>query len=268
MKFNLDNFFSVVGTWAKSNLDATLVLAIATETPRWTVVFTALHEPAWIGVTMGVLISWAAKRGWNAWNKQRNRHGLFVLNTWVLLSAVAIMSPVLLEMTKHPIEHVNVSDALLGLHKYAVWLWVLLVAQSTFMPLIQAVVAHDMTTKHAIDDVAQPKQQPTQYTVEPMQNPEITLNNIVHIQNAQIEQVKPSAKPVVDDDKQIVQCEIEQRNSAKSVNPHREEYFVMLRNGSEINKTKLSAQWDVTPNTLRNWEKAFGKLLQKEEVTM
>lgn len=130
--------------WAKKNFDTTLVLAIATETPRWTVVFTALHEPAWIGVTMGVLISWAAKRGWNAWNKQRNRHGLFALNVWVLASAVAIMSPVLLEMTKHPIEEVSVSDALLQLHQYAVWLWVLLVAQSTFMPLIQAVVAHDV----------------------------------------------------------------------------------------------------------------------------
>ena len=127
--------------WCKRNADATLILAIATETPRWTVVFTALHEPAWIGVTMGVLISWAAKRGWHAWKEERTRWGLFVLNAWVLASAVAIIAPVLFEMTKNPIELVNVSDALLSLHPYALWVWVLLVAQSTFMPLIQAVVA-------------------------------------------------------------------------------------------------------------------------------
>lgn len=263
MNLNIDNHLSAVGAWAKNNLDATLVLAIATETPRWTVVFTALHEPSWIGITMGVLISWAAKRGWNAWNKQRNRHGLFFLNAWVLLSAVAIMSPVLLEMTKHPIEQVNVSDALLGLHEYAVWFWVLLVAQSTFMPLIQAVVAHDATVQHVDDAVAHPTQPTAQYTIEPTQptaQHAIMLNNHVHIQNAQIEHVQPTTQPVIDEVTQPAHCEIQQRNSVKSTNPHQEEFFIMLRSGSKINKSKLSRDWDVSTNTLRNWEDKFVEL--------
>lgn len=137
---NLHNL-EIVLRWAKEKFDATLVLAIATETPRWTVVFITLHEPAWIGVTMGMLISWAAKKGWNAWTHDKSRRGLFALNVWVLVSAVLIMAPVLYEMTQHQIHDVNVAKSLVELHNSALWVWTILVAQSTFMPLIQAVVA-------------------------------------------------------------------------------------------------------------------------------
>lgn len=162
-----NNLNSFTG-WAREKFDATLVLAIATETPRWTVVFITLHEPAWIGVTMGVLISWAAKKGWNAWTHNKERWGLFFLNVWVLVSAVLIMAPVLYEMTQHQIHDVNVAQSLIEFSDNALWVWTILVAQSTFMPLIQAVVAmnHEPVALplHVIDlDLTQPKKQITQH---------------------------------------------------------------------------------------------------------
>jgi uncharacterized membrane protein (DUF441 family) len=180
-------YIDAIIAWIKRNWDATLVLAIATETPRWTVVFITLHEPAWIGVTMGVLISWAAKKGWNAWTHDRTRHGLFALNAWVLISAVAIMTPVLLDMTQHKIEDVDVVRTLQALHMYAPIVWSFLVAQSTFMPLIQVVFA--LHSPHATVEVAhieannlqiatlQPIAEALQPVAEDMQSPQDASEN-------------------------------------------------------------------------------------------
>ena len=242
MKFINDANMNQMGEWAKRNLDTTLVLAIATETPRWTVVFMALHEPSWIGVTMGVLISWAAKRGWNAWNKERHRHGLFALNVWVLASAVAIMAPVLLEMTKHPIEQVDVSAALLSLHEYAVWLWVLLVAQSTFMPLIQAVVAHNVSQDNE-DDANRPTQKKVTRTVRNTQTVEQSEQFVVPtVQQSYAVIEQPVSEPVQGND-----------YKALTDNQKREQLAIVLNSEEVPSKSKLADLFGISRTTVYAW---------------
>lgn len=123
------------GTWAKDHVDLALILAAATEIPRWTVAFLAIHEPLWVGVPLGALLAWALKDGWNGYFRTK-RLGLLALNLAALTTAICVITPVLYAMTYVPVEEVNLTMVFGDKMAYRM-AWAGLLALSTFLPLIQ-----------------------------------------------------------------------------------------------------------------------------------
>lgn len=128
-------FLTRLGNWLRDHLDLALVLAAATEIPRWTVAFLAIHEPLWVGVPLGALLAWALKDGWNGYFRTK-RLGLLALNVAALVTAICVITPVLYVMTYVPVEQVNLTMVFGDNVTYRM-VWSGLLALSTFLPLIQ-----------------------------------------------------------------------------------------------------------------------------------
>lgn len=126
-----------IGAFLRNHFDAALLLAAATEIPRWTFAFAAIHEPMWAGVALGALLAYAASEGWKTWFAARNRTFLLALNCIALGSAIVVITPVLYAMIDSGGEAVNLSAALGALHPQARWAWSVVLAATTFLPLIQ-----------------------------------------------------------------------------------------------------------------------------------
>lgn len=129
----MNNFKHNLSAWLKDNIDFALILAVFTETPRWAVAFMAVNEPLWVGVPLGVLLSFATSHAWRAYFDTKNR-GLFAFNVVSIVIAVAVIAPVLFAMTESQAHEVNIA-AVLNAPTKAVWSTLL--ALTTFIPLVQ-----------------------------------------------------------------------------------------------------------------------------------
>ena len=128
-------FLTRLGNWLKDHVDLALILAAATEIPRWTVAFLAIHEPLWVGVPLGALLAWALKDGWNGYFRTK-RLGILALNLAALATAICVITPVLYVMTYVPVEQVNLTMVFGDSMAWRMG-WAGLLALSTFLPLIQ-----------------------------------------------------------------------------------------------------------------------------------
>lgn len=123
--------------WLQRNIDFPLVLAMVTETPRWTVAFIAIHEPLWIGVPLGILLSFATSRAWRFYFETRSQM-MLIFNAVSLAMAVFVITPVLFAMTQVPPHEVNIMQTL---PVAMVWVWSAILALTTFVPLVQLAAA-------------------------------------------------------------------------------------------------------------------------------
>ena len=133
--------FGLFATWlSKRRFDPVLFVAALVEIPRWTFAFLAIHEPVWAGIALGALLSWAAKRGWDAFFASGSKW-MLSLNLFSLATAVAVISPVLYAMTYGPVSQVHLPETLAALGPSALGIWAILLALTTFIPLVQVACA-------------------------------------------------------------------------------------------------------------------------------
>jgi predicted DNA-binding transcriptional regulator len=121
--------------WAK-NVTFSLLLAVLTEVPRWTFAFRAVNEPLWAGVPLAVLIAFAAAHAWEEYFFEHDWL-LLALNLVSVVFAVFTIAPVLYAMIDAEAHEVNIA------HIFPVavrWLWAVVLACTTFLPLIQLAV--------------------------------------------------------------------------------------------------------------------------------
>lgn len=147
---------SWLGAWCKENVDFAFVLAVFTETPRWTVTFMAIHEPLWIGVPLGVLLAFATSKVWKHYFRTRSGWTLG-FNILAVALAMLVITPVLYAMMDaHPAE-VDVTQVLADWHTMNPLrlCWAAGLALLTFVPLVQLASVHG-----AVEPVAQPPAPP------------------------------------------------------------------------------------------------------------
>lgn len=105
--------------------------------------------------------------------------------------------------------------------------------------------------------------------------PSITLNNHVHVQSAHVEiEHEPIEQSTFIEHERAsnVKCEtfsiepaknsLSNAQTAKPVNPRKQEFFMMLERGDQFSIGELANNWNVVTNTLRNWKREFEKVAQ------
>lgn len=135
----LSGFANWLGAWCKDNIDFALILAVCTETPRWTVTFLAIHEPLWIGISLGVLLAFATSKVWRYYFATRSWVTL-TFNVLAIILAVAVISPVLYAMIEHKPDQVDIAQVLQD--STLRWFWSYGLALTTFVPLVQLAAVH------------------------------------------------------------------------------------------------------------------------------
>jgi hypothetical protein len=151
----LHTAWGAVQPWAQRNVTFGLVLAIVTEVPRWTFAFAAAHEPIWAGCALAALMSYAAAHAWEEYFIRHDRL-LLTLNALSLAFGVFTISPVIFAMTNGSGHSVNMKDVLpLPL----LWVWAIVLASTTFLPLIQVAVV-EVRRRDRVQLDAQPEVQP------------------------------------------------------------------------------------------------------------
>jgi len=181
-----------LGKWLQNNVDFAFVLAAFTETPRWTVVFKAIHEPTWIGVPLGVLIAFATAKAWRRYFEEPTNKKLLAFNVASVIVAVLVISPVLYALAGININADASKDGIVlseALSPFWLRLWSVLLAVTTFSPLIQLAAVTDgqkpdtkaeqqpakrvtrtAKTTQTLELSEQVEEQPVQYAViEPVQ---------------------------------------------------------------------------------------------------
>lgn len=139
-------FSSWLGVWCKENIDFALILAVCTETPRWTVTFMAIHEPLWIGISLGVLLAFATSKVWRHYFTTRSKITL-TFNVLAIILAVLVIAPVLFAMIEHKPDQVDIAQVLQD--AWLRWAWSFGLALTTFVPLVQLAAVHGVQVKHA-----------------------------------------------------------------------------------------------------------------------
>jgi len=142
----LGSWLGAVGAWCapwvRRNVTFGLVLAIATEAPRWAFAFIGAHEPVWAGVAVSVLMAYAAAQGWDEYFRRRD--GLLLsLNLGQIASALVIITPVVFAMLMGAGHTVQVKDVAPG---WYLWVWCGTLVLSTFLPLV--IVAYVEVMRH------------------------------------------------------------------------------------------------------------------------
>lgn len=140
----LGSFCNWLMGWCKDSIDFPLILAVCTETPRWTVTFMAIHEPLWIGVALGVLLAFATSKVWKHYFATRSWITL-LFNVLALILSVVVISPVLFAMTEKEPDQVDIMQVLPDWRWRAGWSTAL--ALTTFVPLVQLAAVHGATVK-------------------------------------------------------------------------------------------------------------------------
>lgn len=167
MSFNFsDNhpIVKVIGGWASRNVTFGLILAITTEVPRWTFAFSAAHEPIWAGCALAALMSYAAAHAWEEYFARHDRL-LLLLNGLSLGFGVFTISPVIFAMTQgggHSVQMTSILPTPL------LWLWSVVLASTTFLPLIQVAVVEVRRRERVHSNVQVPAQR-----VKPVVQPSV-----------------------------------------------------------------------------------------------
>lgn len=152
----LNALWNSVKPWAQRNVTFGLVLAIVTEVPRWTFAFAAAHEPIWAGCALATLMSYAAAHAWEEYFVRHDRL-LLTLNGLSLGFGVFTISPVIFAMTQgggHSVQMTSILPTPL------LWLWSIVLASTTFLPLIQVAVVEVRRRERVQTDVQPETVQP------------------------------------------------------------------------------------------------------------
>jgi len=172
----LHSVWTTVQPWAQRNVTFGLVLAVCTEVPRWVFAFKAAHEPIWAGCALAILISYAAAHAWEEYFAQHDWL-LLALNSLSLFFGVYTIAPVLYLMSSAN-DHTTValSDV------FGPWFigsWAIVLACTTFLPLIQVAVVEVRRRERAQRSVQpitqrakfcdQPSTTPTDASLHPVQ---------------------------------------------------------------------------------------------------
>lgn len=215
-------FATWLGAWCKDNIDFAFILAVFTETPRWTVTFMAIHEPLWIGIPLGVLLAFATSKVWKYYFTTRNVWSLR-FNIAAIVLAMLVITPVLYAMTETSPKEVNVTLVFADLRTInpVRMVWAASLALLTFVPLVQLAAVHGIQTQPAQD-------KPQQRSAQP--KPPVTVTE-------QPENTQPQSAQETDDT-------INKRQRA-----------IQLRSEG-LSYAQIAGELDVHRNTISNWLKA------------
>lgn len=148
----LSSLWVNVQPWAQRNITFGLILAVVTEVPRWTFAFSAAHEPMWAGCALAALMSYAAAHAWEEYFAQHDWL-LLLLNSLSLAFGVFTISPVIFAMTSGGGHDADIRDVLSGAW---LWAWSIVLASTTFLPLIQVAVVEVRRRTRLQEEPAQP----------------------------------------------------------------------------------------------------------------
>lgn len=239
IKIVLKSFWTTVQPWAQRNVTFGLVLAIVTEVPRWTFAFAAAHEPIWAGCALAALMSYAAAHAWEEYFARHDKL-LLLLNGLSLGFGVFTISPVIFAMTKgggHSVQMTSILPTPL------LWLWSIVLASTTFLPLIQVAVV-EVRRRERMQAIAQPEVQPKPKKIAQPQLP--TVQTIVQEDAQPTEDAQPvDSEPVLD-------------GAPDPTN--REAYAKWLHMEKGMTQIELAAQFGVHRNTIRTWLNSAGKV--------
>lgn len=129
-----------------NRMDWALILAAATEIPRWAIAFKAFNEPLAVGVPLGALLAWAMKEGWESYFSTRNKLVLG-FNLWMFVTATYIISPVLYTMITHEMNEVTLEGFRITQVDPFLMSVSTALATATFLPLIVISAVRSMRPK-------------------------------------------------------------------------------------------------------------------------
>lgn len=231
MSFNFsDNhpIVKVIGGWASRNVTFGLILAITTEVPRWTFAFSAAHEPIWAGCALAALMSYAAAHAWEEYFARHDRL-LLTLNGLSLGFGVFTISPVIFAMTQgggHSVQMTSILPTPL------LWLWSVVLASTTFLPLIQVAVVEVRRRERVHSNVQVPAQR-----VKPVVQPS----------------VQPSAESVQVPEHPVQKCvDVFDQLTTEDVQPDPRTVAAQLRTEG-LSIAQIGEQLGVHRNTVGKW---------------
>mgnify|MGYP000911813616 CR=1 FL=1 len=251
MNINKEQLLNSTGKWLQSNVDFAFVLAAFTETPRWTVAFKAIHEPTWIGVPLGVLLAFATAKAWRRYFEEPDNKKLLWFNIASVVVAVLVISPVLYALAGAELKDAKTIDTIVlseALTPFWLRLWSVLLAVTTFSPLIQLAAVTDVPKPDT-----KPEQQPskrvtrtakTTQTVELSEQVEDTPVQFSVVDPVQIEAntVQSNEKPVQID---LTSLSIEQKKV----------YALQALRDESVNISKLARDLGIKRRqTLYEWK--------------
>ena len=236
----MNNIKDKLTVWLQNNIDFALFLAVFTETPRWTVVFVAVHESVFIGIPLGVLLAFATSKAWRTYFETKDRNLLY-LNISSMVIAVLVIAPVLFAMTKVEAKDVQIANVL---NTPLVWIWAFLLALTTFIPLGQLAFVQGIEQKQSeqFKPTAKRITRTVRQTVE---------------QSEQFDE--PAEQYTVQESEQLPVVTIEQPvqiDLSSLTTEQKKEYALRtLRTEENVNKSALMRQLDVSRSTFYGWAK-------------
>jgi len=232
----LHSVWAAVQPWTQRNVTFGLVLAIATEAPRWVFAFVGAHEPVWAGIAVAVLMSFAAAQGWDEYWKRRDSLLLSMLVCQVA-SAMVIITPVIFAMAMGAGHGMQIKDIVA--HWY-LWVWAGTLVVSTFLPLI--VVAYVEVQRHeSVQGSVQPDVQPKPKKVaQPPAESVHPTTPIVQVPSEPVDDTLP-----IDSDDGL--CDGAPDPSDK------EAYVRWLYMEKGLTQSALATQFGVHRNTISKW---------------
>lgn len=235
----LHSVWQSVQPWADRNVTFGLVLAIVTEVPRWTFAFAAAHEPIWAGCALAALMSYAAAHAWEEYFARHDRL-LLLLNSLSLGFGVFTISPVIFAMTSGGGHSVQITTIL---PTPLLWAWSIVLASTTFLPLIQVAVV-EVRRRERVQPIVQPEAQakPKKAALAQPETVQAQLP-IVHtvIEDAQTADSEPALDGAPDP-------------------TDKEAYAKWLYMEKGLTQTALAAQFGVHRNTIRTWLNGTAKV--------
>lgn len=227
--------------WAQRNVTFGLILAIVTEVPRWTFAFAAAHEPIWAGCALAALMSYAAAHAWEEYFREHDWL-LLILNSLSLAFGVFTISPVIFAMTNGGGHSVNMKDVLSG---FWLWAWSVVLASTTFLPLIQvAVVEVRRRQREQVMQTAAQSSRPKVKSTQPVEATAATqLDPPPLADNAQLD---PQPVAIAED----LQTQLDEMDT---------KILAALRNGA-YTPYAISKATGIGITTLKRTDKATGKV--------
>lgn len=239
MNIDKEQLLNSTGKWLQNNVDFAFVLAAFTETPRWTVVFKAIHEPTWIGVPLGVLIAFATAKAWRRYFEEPSNKKLLAFNVASVVVAVLVISPVLYALTSTSAnKDVVLSEALTP---FWLRLWSVLLAVTTFSPLIQLAAVTDIPKPDTM-----PEPQPSKRTTRTVRSVQ-TIEASEQVEDTPIQYT--IAEPV-----QIEDNSVQVDFSSLSIE-QKKVYALDLMRAGKVNMSKLADELKVQRPRLYEWKK-------------
>jgi len=236
--------------WAQNNVDFAFVLAAFTETPRWTVAFKAIHEPTWIGIPLGILLAFATARAWRRYFEEPSNRWLLAFNVASVVIAVAVIAPVLYALAGIGADAKADVDIVLSKALSPFWLgvWSVLLAVTTFSPLIQLAAVTDILKPDTKPEV-QPSKKVTR-TAKTTQTVELSEQVVEEQQPVQFSVVEPVQIEVnPQNDEQPVQIDL-----ASLSTEQKKVYALQAMRAGKVNMTKLAEELKVQRPRLYEWK--------------